>query len=160
MSRRLSDLIARHAGPVPACFDSLDEWRMWLTLAHAGGQQVLRRVDVGRHRNKALGVDSSVNRKTRFEVRPIGQQAHCADCTQGRQRAMQQANRCFPVKTKIGAETMSIIEKGELVRRYELARDKGVPREQAIAVLAAVHDLPELTMAAIVAEHEYEQVAA
>ena len=155
--RRLSDLIARHSGPVPACFDSLDEWRMWLTLAHEGGQQVLRRVDVGRHRNKSLGVDSSANRKTRFEVRPIGQQAHCADCTQGRQRAMQQASRCFPVKTKIGIE-MNIIKKDDLLKRYKLARANGVPREQAIAVLAAVHDLPELSMAAIVAE--FEAVAA
>ncbi len=156
--RRLTDLIAKHPGPMPACFDSLDEWRMWLTVAHAAGQQVLRRVDVGRHRNKALGLDSSANRKTRFEVRPIGQQAHCADCTQGRQRAMQQASRCFPVKTKIGTENMNITKKEELFKRYKLARANNVPHEQAIAVLAAVHDLPELTMAAIVAE--FEQVPA
>lgn len=114
---------------------------------------MLRRVDVGRHRNKALGVDSSVNRKTRFEVRPIGQQAHCADCTQRRQKQMQQASRCFPVKTKIGIE-MNITKKDELLKRYKLARAQGVPRQQAIAVLAAVHDLPELTMAAMVEELE------
>lgn len=86
---RLDDLIRDSSPRRPACFDTHAQWVGWLLSAHHAGKHVLRRVDVGK---------SAGRRRTWWEVRPVGQQEHCADCTVLRRAQMREAGRCFPVR--------------------------------------------------------------
>lgn len=90
MRTAILKLIHEQSPQRPACFDTHDQWVEWLVSAHVGGASVVRRVDLGKHAG---------NRVTHFEVLPVGQQAHCQDCSARRQDQMKAAKRCFPVKT-------------------------------------------------------------
>lgn len=91
--RPLVALIVAGSPPRPACFESHQQWVQYLLGAHEDGKRVVRRVDVGK---------SSGNRRTWWEVLPVGQQSHCADCTDLRQMQMRAAQRCFPVRPPKG----------------------------------------------------------
>jgi len=89
----IPDLILRTAPRPPACFESQAQWVHWLLGAHHDGKRVVRRVDVGK---------SAGNRRTWWEVLPVGQQSHCLDCTDLRRLQMRAAQRCFPVRPPRG----------------------------------------------------------
>lgn len=89
--RSILQLIAETSPQRPACFDSQAEWVEWLTSSHQGGEKVVRRCDIGKHAG---------NRRTYFEVLPVGLQRHCEDCTSIRKARMQAEGRCFPVRPR------------------------------------------------------------
>lgn len=96
MSRRpVIELIVANPPARPACFETQEAWESWLVTAHAAGERIVRRVDVGRTRaDRRAGKKG--NRSTHFEVLPIEQIDYCSDCTSIRRDGMRAAGRCSP----------------------------------------------------------------
>lgn len=96
MSRRpVIELIVANPPARPACFETQEAWESWLVTAHAAGERIVRRVDVGRTRaDRRAG--KTGNRHTHFEVLPVDQIDYCSDCTSIRRERMRAAGRCSP----------------------------------------------------------------
>lgn len=107
----LIELIHTSAPKPPACFESRNEWTQWLVSAHAAGMKVVRRVDVGKHRGQ---------RQTRFEVLPVGQQSHCAECSKARRERMEGEGRCFPVRPPAAAQAPAPQPQAKRQPRFEV----------------------------------------
>lgn len=88
-------LIANDPPAKPACFDTQAEWEEWLVAAHAAGERIVRRVDVGRTRaDRRAGRPGA--RSTHFEVLPVEHIDICSDCTSLRRARMLRDDRCTP----------------------------------------------------------------
>lgn len=115
-------LIHTEAPEKPACFETQGEWTQYLVSAHEAGQKVVRRVDTGKHAGK---------RETHFAVLPVGQQSHCAECSQKRRDVMKAAGRCFPVNPPKQQEPEGHPDQPAAGRRFDLSGIATIERLKA-----------------------------
>jgi hypothetical protein len=71
--------------PKPLCFDEDKQWREYLMLLHAEGQQITRRQDTGKHSKNRVVVDVFDTKRIDF----------CQDCSAAHMRKMQGEKRCI-----------------------------------------------------------------
>lgn len=128
--------------PTPPCFDSLDQWQKYLTVAVASGEKITRRQDTGTWTT----IDGKKVRVTRTVTTVFDRIDYCSDCDIGspQQVAKRQAGRCIlpplPYKTQLAlfdASTDTLSQQRDRVAEESEKRKTATRLEKAAAYLKA-----------------------